>query len=151
MTVEHTEIRHFIQRFNDSYDGFPYGFYTFRTVSARFPAWFGELGAVRVLVVGRFRGLQERLLGPPRAPVGAKTARAARTRRATEDGQRGARPQALGGRNLRKVPPSATICHHLAAKSYPWPTLSLGLVERYPYIWGSSLRDGSVRYCGISG
>ena len=80
-----------------------------------------------------------------RAPVGAKTARAARTRRATEDGQRGARPQALGGRNLRKVPPSATICHHLAAKSYPWPTLSLGLVEGYPYIWGSSLREGSVR------
>src|ERR1035437_5161016 len=52
MTVEHTEIRDFIQRFNDSYDGFPYGFCTFRTVSAWFPGWFGELGAVWGSVFG---------------------------------------------------------------------------------------------------
>src|ERR1019366_10395103 len=106
MTVEHTEIRHFIQRFNDSYDGFPYGFCTFRTVAARFPAWFGELGAVRGSVVGRFRGLQERLLAPlgrlwaPRPPVRPALAELLRT-------GNGAPARRLpAGRSWGKGPPS---------------------------------------------
>ena len=45
--VEHTENRPFIQRFNASYDGFPYGFCVFRMVLARFSDWFGGLGRVR--------------------------------------------------------------------------------------------------------
>jgi hypothetical protein len=38
------EIRTFIQRFNGSSGGFPYGFWAFRVFSAWFSAWFSEMG-----------------------------------------------------------------------------------------------------------
>ena len=40
---------------------------------------------------GQFGWLQERLTGPPRAPVAAKIGRAGRTRRGTEEEERGQR------------------------------------------------------------
>jgi hypothetical protein len=42
--VNHTEIRTFIQRFNGSSGGFPYGFWVFRAFLAWFSGWFGEMG-----------------------------------------------------------------------------------------------------------
>ena len=42
--MSNIEIRPFIQRFNGSSGGIPYGFWVFRAFSAWFSGWFGEMG-----------------------------------------------------------------------------------------------------------
>src|ERR1039458_9747949 len=59
---------------------------------------------------GQFGRHQERLTGSHRAPVGAETGRAGRTRHGTEEAERGERLSAVGLGAFAQTP---TICHHL--------------------------------------